>query len=282
MKKSKKYLLLTLLIPVLAALVVCAVQQKYKTRSLPVLMYHHFAEESSADTVVTPERFREQMTALRETGFTTVTVQQMLDYVQRGTPLPEKPVLITMDDGYTSNLTIAAPILEELGLCATVFVIGVYEGETYSVHTGEPLYPDRFSYEEAKPWVDKGVLDLQSHSFDLHRLDGSAGEGMLPLPGENEDAYEARLEADMAEFCRQREGQVGTPLLALSFPYGYYTEETDDVLEDLGIALTFTVKSGCSRLEMGEEDSLRCMSRFNVTNHMSGKALVQLLTRALD
>jgi len=78
---------------------------------LPVLMYHHFAQESPYGTIVSFDKFREQMTALRNAGYQAVTIPQIIDYVENETPLPEKPVLITMDDGYTSNLVNAAPVL---------------------------------------------------------------------------------------------------------------------------------------------------------------------------
>ena len=132
-------------------------------------MYHHFDDTSKDGTVVTPGRFREQMTALREAGYEAVTVPQVIAFVREGTPLPDKPVLLTMDDGYTSNIAAAAPVLEEMGFCATVFVIGINEGESLYAHTGAPLSPERFSYEEAAPWVEKGVLDLQSHTYDMHQ-----------------------------------------------------------------------------------------------------------------
>lgn len=283
MKKQRTILILLLLALALIALGICGIYRKQNTRALPVLMYHHFAQEAPMDTVVTAERFREQMTALREAGFTAVTLQQMLDYVDHGTPLPEKPVLITMDDGYTSNLTVAAPILEELGLCATVFVIGINEGEDYYVHSGEPLTPARFSYEEAAAWVEKGVLDLQSHTFDLHQLASynvSGRDGMLPLRGEDVESYTACLRADLAAFRQRREGRVAAPLVALAYPFGYYSREVDRLLEQEGIAVTFTIEERCSRLEVGQRDSLRLMGRFNVTDRMSGMELVQLLERA--
>ena len=154
---------------------------------LPVLMYHHFAQESPYGTIVSFDKFREQMTALRDAGYQAVTIPQIIDYVENETPLPEKPVLITMDDGYTSNLVNAAPVLEELGLRATVFVIGVNEGEEIYIHNGEPLSPPRFSYEEAAPWVEKGVIDVQSHTFDMHQVASygySCRDGMLAMDGE--------------------------------------------------------------------------------------------------
>lgn len=256
------------------------VRQSKSQCMLPVLMYHHFAETSSAYTVVSTERFREQMTALKNAGYQTVTIGQILDYVDNGIPLPRKPVLITMDDGYTSNLIEAAPILEELGMCATVFVIGVNEGETLYVHSGEPLLPPRFSYEEAAPWVEKGVLDLQSHTFDMHQLHShgySGRDGVLPLEGETEDVWHSVLREDMRLFRQRREGRVATELLAVAYPFGYYSLEADTLLAEEGIQLTFTIENRINRLRTGQPDCLRLMGRLNVVEEYSGEVLVGML-----
>ena len=199
-----------------------------------------------------------------------------------GTPLPDKPVLITIDDGYTSNLKVAAPILEEMGFCATVFVIGVNEGEDFYVHSGAPLSPPRFSYEEAAEWVAKGVLDLQSHTYDMHQLASygySGRDGVLPMEGETDEAYRAALREDVRLFRERREGRVDTPLVALSYPFGYYGEEADQVLTEEGIPITFTIEERCSRLRTGNPACLRMMGRFNVTESWTGEALVERLDR---
>lgn len=251
---------------------------------LPVLMYHHFDDNVTADTVVSGEKFREQMTALKEAGYTAVNLPQLLDFVENGVPLPRKPVLITMDDGYTSNLEIAAPILEELDMCATVFVIGVNEGEEIYIHSGEPLTPLRFSYESAADWVEKGVLDLQSHSMDMHRLDSYGGHprnGMLPQDGESDEAYRRAIEMDLLQFRRRRVGRVASELTALAYPFGFYTEELDGLLEEEGVIFTFTTDEHCNRLYIGDYSSLRMMARYNVTEQISGQELVRLLDRAL-
>ena len=209
---------------------------------LPVLMYHHFDDSVTADTVVSGEKFREQMTALKEAGYTAVNLSQLLDFVENGVPLPRRPVLITMDDGYTSNLETAAPILEELDMCATVFVIGINEGEEIYLHSGEPLTPLRFSYESAADWVEKGVLDLQCHSMDMHRLEGSGGSarnGMLPQDGESGEAYRRAIAEDMRLFRRRRVGRAASQLTALAYPFGFYTEDLDSLLEEEGVLFTF-------------------------------------------
>lgn len=254
-----------------------------RTQVLSVLMYHHFDSQVNGDTVVSPAAFREQLEALQAAGFTAVTLSQVRAYVEDRQPLPSKPVLITMDDGYTSNLTLAAPILEDLGMCATVFVIGINEGESIYVHSGKPLAPPRFSYEEAAPWVRKGVLDLQSHTYDLHQLASygySGRDGVLPLEGESDQDYQAVLREDFAEFRRRREGRAATELMALAYPFGYWTREADKLLEEEGISLTFTIQARSNLLVQGDSSCLRLMGRYNVTNGISGHALVRMLERA--
>ena len=249
-------------------------------RRLPVLMYHHFADEAKEGTVVTPVRFREQMNALKEAGYQAVTIPQVIDYVENGAPLPARPILITMDDGYGSNLDTAAPILEETGMCATVFAIGINEGEEYYPHSGEPMWQERFAFEKAAPWVEKGIIDVQSHTFDMHQLAsyGYSGlDGVLRLEGESDEDYRQALLSDTEAFRQRRGNRVGTELLALAYPFGYYSEEADALLKEAGYAVTFTIDERPNYLSVHNGSCLRMMGRVNVTDWISGQELVQLL-----
>lgn len=248
--------------------------------ALPVLMYHHFDDTSKDGTVVTPGRFREQMTALREAGYEAVTVPQVIAFVREGTPLPDKPVLITMDDGYGSNLTVAAPILEETGMRATIFTIGINEGEEYYAHSGEPMWQHRFAFEEAASWVEKGIIDVQSHTFDMHQLESygySGRDGVRRMRGESAEDYRRALLDDAAAFRERRGDRVATELLALAYPFGYYDLEADRIMGEAGYQLTVTIDERINRLRTGDEECLRMLGRFNVTDHTSGEALVDRL-----
>ncbi|MBD5162247.1 MAG: polysaccharide deacetylase family protein [Oscillibacter sp.] len=249
---------------------------------LPVLMYHHFAPEAKEGTVVTPTRFREQMTALKEAGYHAVTIPQVIDFVENGTALPDKPVLITMDDGYGSNLDEAAPILEELGMCATIFVIGINEGEVYYPHSGEPMWQERFAFEKAAPWVEKGVIDVQSHTYDMHQLASygySGRDGVRRLEGESDEDYRNAILGDAEAFRQRREGRVATELLAVAYPFGYYTQEADELLKEAGYQVTFTIDERPNWLSVGDGACLRMMGRLNVTDWISPEGLVSMVDR---
>ena len=166
----KKFIAFLLILACMLLLGGCGGEQASPlSREVTILMYHHFEDTINNYTVVAKDRFREQLTALKKAGYETVTLAELIAFVEEDGPLPEKPLLITMDDGYTSNLTVAAPILEEFSMSATVFVIGMNEGQTVYAHSGQPLDPPRFAYAEAQPWIDRGVLEIQSHTYDLHQ-----------------------------------------------------------------------------------------------------------------
>jgi len=75
--------------------------------------------------------------------------------------LPKKPLLITIDDGYANNYSLAYPILKEKGLRATIYIITSYRGK-------QPGVTRHFTWAEAKEMYDSGVINIESHTHDLH------------------------------------------------------------------------------------------------------------------
>lgn len=133
---------------------------------VPILLYHHFSEQGSG---VTPETFELHMRTLAEAGYTAVTFDQLVNYVQRRGELPERPVCITMDDGYLSNYEIAWPILERYGMKATIFVIGSSVGHTERYKDTEYPITPHFTWEQGREMVRSGTVDLQCHTYDMHQ-----------------------------------------------------------------------------------------------------------------
>ena len=95
-------------------------------------MYHAFTEdEADTGSLCTPaSEFARQLSALRDAGYTSVDYADLIEFVNGDGKLPEKPLLISIDDGYQNNLDLAAPLLEKYGFCANIAVIGVSIGHT--------------------------------------------------------------------------------------------------------------------------------------------------------
>ena len=249
------------------------------SRDVPVLMWHNLAEESSGDMTISVDTFRAQIEALHEAGFKTVSLQQLYDYVHFGTELPEKPIVLTFDDGYFSNYEYAYPILREYGMQATIFAIGVSVGKDTYKDTDHAMTP-HFGADEAREMVDSGLISVQSHTFDMHQWppfeDGNAQvrETLLPFDGEADADYEAAVEADFAESRELLESITGQPVNTLAFPEGAYVTLTQDALRSAGAELTFTTVRAVNTVVKGLPQSLCAMPRFGMTESTDMTALV--------
>lgn len=249
------------------------------SRDVPVLMWHNLAEESSGDMTISVDTFRAQIEALHEAGFKTVSLQQLYDYVHFGTELPEKPIVLTFDDGYFSNYEYAFPILQEYGMQATIFAIGVSVGKDTYKDTDHAMTP-HFGVDEAREMVASGLISVQSHTYDMHQWppfeDGNAQvrETLLPFDGEADADYEAAVEADFAESRELLESITGQPVNALAFPEGAYVTLTQDALRSAGAELTFTTVRAVNTVLKGLPQSLCAMPRFGMTESTDMTALV--------
>ena len=256
-----------------------ALPDKTVSRDVPVLMWHNLAEESSGDMTISLDTFRAQIEALHEAGFKTVSLQQLYDYVHFGTELPEKPIVLTFDDGYFSNYEYAFPILQEYDMQATIFAIGVSVGKDTYKDTDHAMTP-HFGADEAREMVDSGLISVQSHTFDMHQWppfeDGNAQvrETLLPFDGEADADYEAAVEADFAESRELLESITGQPVNALAFPEGAYVTLTQDALRSAGAELTFTTVRAVNTVVKGLPQSLCAMPRFGMTESTDMTALV--------
>ena len=249
------------------------------SRDVPVLMWHNLAEESSGDMTISVDTFRAQIEALHEAGFKTVSLQQLYDYVHFGTELPEKPIVLTFDDGYFSNYEYAFPILQEYDMQATIFAIGVSVGKDTYKDTDHAMTP-HLGADEAREMVASGLISVQSHTYDMHQWppfeDGNAQvrETLLPFDGEADADYEAAVEADFAESRELLESITGQPVNALAFPEGAYVTLTQDALRSAGAELTFTTVRAVNTVVKGLPQSLCAMPRFGMTESTDMTALV--------
>lgn len=252
--------------------------------SVPVLMYHHISDTETGDATVSPDTFEGHMAALSENGYTAVTLDELRGYVNSGTSLPDKPVVITFDDGYESNYTYAYPILEKYGMKAAIFVIGTSVGHDTYKDTENRIIP-HFSAEQGAEMVASGVIDIQSHTYDMHQAaayeSGAAREKIEMLDGEREEDFIASIRADAAANHELIHQMTGCEVFALAYPTGYMTDISAAVLASEGISVTFSTDFGVSTLVRGLPQSLLGMKRMWV-NDISPDDLLLMITTALS
>lgn len=245
---------------------------------LPVLLYHSICIEASGENqyTVSTERFESDLIWLKDHGFTSVSASQLIGYVENGSPLPSKPVLITFDDGYMNNYSLAFPLLQKYHMNAVVSVIGRKCDES----SGD-MYPDlatsALNWGQVALMNSSGLVEIGNHTFDLHKISGGR-KGADRLSGESDEDYAAVLTADLshaqekiAAACSspnlskdQSHVRAEAPSIIFAWPYGAYPSDgsADPILKELGFKMTLTSYQKVNTVYQGEPDSLFGLKRF--------------------
>lgn len=251
--------------------------------NVPILMYHHVHAKSKEDTAVSPENFEKQLKAMKAAGYHTVTTEDLLNFVHRGVPLPPKPFCITFDDGYLSNYEFAYPLLAKYEMEAVIFTVGITMGQSTYKETGEPIKP-HFSAAQAKEMADSGVIDIQSHTYDMHQWqpleEETARENILIFEDESEKDYAALLKADCQKEAAALRDATGKEVVALSFPGCEYDDLSQKILKEAGIQITFAGDFGVNIIRKGDPQSLLTLCRLNVNNKTTPRRLLSYLSGA--
>ncbi len=191
-------------------------------KEIPALLYHRVGYTAGGLTI-TPERFTADLTQLVKSGYQTISLKQFEDYLQdKKVDLPDKPVLITFDDGYLDNYENAFPILQQFSMKATFFIV------TGMLLTNE----DRMLPEHIKKMAEAG-MSFGSHTVS-HR----------PLTEMTLDEVQEELSQSKAVL----EDILGIPVDAVSYPRGSYNSTILKIVQANGYIAGFTVVNGiCSK-----------------------------------
>lgn len=251
-------------------------------KNVPVLIYHSIVDKSSQYTEISKNEFNKHMLGVKLAGFNTVTIDDLINYVEKGAELPRNPILITFDDGYLDNYTNAYPILKKYNMKATIFVVGSSVGNNGKYKDTAYSSAPHFTYEQAKEMMNSGLISIQSHTFDMHQWADyetnkeSVRENIVQLEGEEEGKYIEALRLDAQKMNEALKNNLGVESIALAYPTGAYSELASAVLKEEGIKVTFSVEEGVNEIIKGLPQSLYALKRFNM---YEGINLVDLLKR---
>lgn len=240
---------------------------------IPLLTYHHILRDEEntrfrhTSTTTSVRAFSNQMTWLRDQGYTTLTMYQLEGYIRNKMNLPARSVVITFDDGLKSVNRYAYPVLKEYGFKATAFIISSrIKGHPQK---WDPKSLQFMSVSELKQIQD--VFDIQSHTHFLHRVDAGRRPILLSRSYHN----------ILFDFERSRRAlsQFNPHVLYLSYPFGGYNTTAVQAANDAGFHMAVTTVKGkvkpgdnpflLKRLYILRTDSLETMSRL-ISNQPQG------------
>jgi glycosyltransferase involved in cell wall biosynthesis/peptidoglycan/xylan/chitin deacetylase (PgdA/CDA1 family) len=192
-----------------------------------ILGYHRVTPDPNDVYAVTPAVFREQMQTLTDSGAETVRLDAAIELLAQGAD--RQFVCVTFDDGYLDVLEHAVPVLEALGIPATVFAIGdVLEGRIpFSWYRGPA--PAAITVADLPRLLESGLIDVQAHSLTHPRLTALSA---------------AELDREVAGAKALLEGHLPYEVTSFCYPAGIYSGREVQAVLSAGFRAGVTTRAG--------------------------------------
>lgn len=201
-----------------------------------------------------------QFAWLRENGYRPVSLAEIAEARAGGKPLPPRAVLLSFDDGYADFYERVYPVLQLFSYPAVIALVGkwmdVPAGGQVD-YDGKPMPREAFlSWGQVREMVGSGLVEVASHSYDLHRgVLGNPQGNMQPAATtrihdaatgryETDEAWLARVRDDLDRNSRLIERETGKRPRAMVWPYGRYNGALQEVARELGMPMMLTLQGG--------------------------------------
>ena len=235
-----------------------------KKRKIPILMYHSISWQATAKFrrfAVAPTLFHEHMSYLHQHNYTPITVTQLVRARAQGNAsLPERPVVLTFDDGFSDFYTEALPILQEYNFLATLYIVTAFVGGTslWLQHEGETQRPI-LNWEQIAS-ISAAGIECGGHTHTHPQLD------TLSPPQAREEIIQ----------CKSiLEERLGHEIESFAYPFGYHTATTQRLVREAGYTSACAVKYEMS----SETTNPFSLARLIVSADTGVQALAALLTQ---
>ena len=232
-------------------------ESQIKTARVPIIMYHRISNSDSAASrfVITPKEFEDDLKFLQNNAYTPVVMKDLISFVEEGTDLPEKPVVITFDDGYYSDYRYSYPLLKQYQMKAVISVIGKFTDE-YSRESNQNVNYPHLVWRQISEITADGLIEIQNHSYNLHGSNGSK-----KLSSESSEEYKTRLKADLEKTQARVTEMAGITPTTFTYPLGKISSESHEVLKGLGIKASLSCTEGINIIKQGEAECLFLLKR---------------------
>lgn len=201
------------------------------THGTPILMYHAFGapDEPPSRFIIPANRFARQMAWLKWRRYSVLSLEEFLRYRQEHRLPPARSVVITIDDGYADNRTLAYPILRRRSFPATIFLVsrmigGVNGWDRDGELAGRALLSCADIHEMSRGGIAYGA-HTRSHTA---------------LTAVSEQLAEDEIAGSRAEL----EQALGMPIVVFAYPFGEYDSTSLKIVEQTGFLGACGIRSG--------------------------------------
>ncbi|MCL2751799.1 MAG: polysaccharide deacetylase family protein [Firmicutes bacterium] len=238
---------------------------------LPIVMYHSTHPKNPGKYNVTPEQFERDICYIKSRGYTPINVADLKRYTLTG-EIVDKPVMITLDDGYTNNYVHIFPLLKKYDVKCVMAVIGNLTDANYRKDTGEmSMTWSHLTYEQMREMSESGLVEIQNHTYAMHAFGKSGGRyGLKFKQGESLDHYVKAVTDDLVKWHGKLEDRAGVICTAVAYPFGSYNKHAIRVVKELGYFAGFTCTEKVNKINRGSD--MFTLGRFNRHSGPSSEA----------
>ena len=209
---------------------------------LPIIMYHEVKTYNLGKDVISPYEFESDLKYLKENGYTPINMTDLVAYIYYDNELPEKPVIISFDDGYLNNYKYVLPLLEKYQMKIVFSIIGKNTDDFTRIPDDNIDY-SHVTWEQLNEMIDSGYVEVQNHTYDLHHMKNGR-VGCMQKTGESYSEYQQLLTEDICGLQEKILYETGVLPNTFTYPYGRYNDNTDQILKDLGFKASLSCDYG--------------------------------------
>jgi len=243
--------------------------------ALPIVMYHSVLKSRRGKYTIHPNELERDIARYKEMGYTPVTLREVSDWVSRKGNLPEKPMVITFDDGHYNNLYYALPILRKHDAKAVINIVTSFS--RHSTETpGEANNPNYSSltWDNIRELHNSGLIEIGNHTHAMHKF--KPRYGIAQVSSESVDEYKNAIRTDLEKANTYLTQSAGVPRpITFAYPFGKYTNEGREVLQELGFEAILTCNEGISVIRRGDPTSLHTLKRYNRSGNVSHESFIK-------
>lgn len=241
-----------------------------ETIKLPVVMYHHFSTKPSSlgTYVLSPEQFEGDLQYIQKCGYTTISADEFLDYVKSGVPIPQKSIMLTIDDGNESVYTYVYPLLKKYKMKAVVSVIGIHTDIFSNPKERQSVVYGHLTWDQLREMQKSGLVEIGNHTYNMHESAKGKRYGVKKLKGETYEQYKNVLWKDVGKFNDEMEKELGIYPTIFAYPFGGYSEETLPILSEMGFRVIFSCEERVNRITPSTTEPV-ILKRFNRAHKFS-------------
>lgn len=233
--------------------VISVVSKPEAAVELPIIMYHSILKNNKAKSkfIITPADFEGDLQYIKDNGYTTVVMKDLIDFVYEDKDLPEKPIMLTFDDGYYNNYLYAFPLIKQYECKMVLSPIGK-QSDIYSENSNKNPNYAHCSWENLKEMHNSGLVEIQNHSYNMHTITKKR-RGTKKNKNESLEHYQKVLSDDITLMQNKVENFLNFTPTTFVYPFGAISNCSLDILRQLGFKATLNCEGKVNKLNKNPE-----------------------------